>query len=173
VARFCKVDLKTIHNWVDREQIRHFRTPGRHLRFRRQDVYEFLRKFDYPVPAELVPREPMVYVLEAGSGSSGGLKRQLGAGFSVRVFGDLLELLLKAGQEPPGAIVVDWASLDVDLHRLRRALQSEPATQTCRLVVMEPDDGTTALSTPLNADAIVPRSSVKELREALEKLFES
>jgi hypothetical protein len=31
VARFCKVDLKTIHNWVDRQQIEHFRTPGRHL----------------------------------------------------------------------------------------------------------------------------------------------
>jgi len=33
VARFCQVDLKTIHNWSDRGEIRHFRTPGRHLRF--------------------------------------------------------------------------------------------------------------------------------------------
>ena len=35
IARFCQVDLKTIHNWADRGQIQHFRTPGRHLRFRR------------------------------------------------------------------------------------------------------------------------------------------
>ena len=33
VARFCQVDLKTIHNWADKGEIRHFRTPGRHLRF--------------------------------------------------------------------------------------------------------------------------------------------
>ena len=32
VAKFCQVDLKTIHNWADRGEIRHFRTPGRHLR---------------------------------------------------------------------------------------------------------------------------------------------
>jgi len=44
VARFCQVDLKTIHNWADRGEIRHFRTPGRHLRFRRVDVLDFLRK---------------------------------------------------------------------------------------------------------------------------------
>src|SRR5207237_3914063 len=49
VARFCQVDLKTIHNWADRGEIRHFRTPGRHLRFRRVDVLDFLRKYGYPV----------------------------------------------------------------------------------------------------------------------------
>ena len=48
VARFCQVDLKTIHNWADRGEIRHFRTPGRHLRFRRVDVLDFLRKYGYP-----------------------------------------------------------------------------------------------------------------------------
>ena len=31
VARFCQVDLKTIHNWSEKGEIRHFRTPGRHL----------------------------------------------------------------------------------------------------------------------------------------------
>ena len=48
IARFCQVDLKTIHNWADRGQIRHFRTPGRHLRFRRPHVLDFLRKYGYP-----------------------------------------------------------------------------------------------------------------------------
>ena len=32
-AHFCQVDLKTIHNWADKGEIRHFRTPGRHLDF--------------------------------------------------------------------------------------------------------------------------------------------
>ena len=48
VARFCQVDLKTIHNWAERGEVRHFRTPGRHLRFRRVDVLDFLRKYGYP-----------------------------------------------------------------------------------------------------------------------------
>ena len=28
IARFCQVDLKTIHNWVNRGEIKSFRTPG-------------------------------------------------------------------------------------------------------------------------------------------------
>ena len=53
LAALCEVDLKTIHNWVDRGRIAHFRTPGRHLRFRSADVAEFLRAWGYTVPREL------------------------------------------------------------------------------------------------------------------------
>src|SRR6202012_3177766 len=52
LAALCEVDLKTIHNWVDRGRIAHFRTPGRHLRFRAADVAEFLRAWGYTVPRE-------------------------------------------------------------------------------------------------------------------------
>src|SRR6185503_5131544 len=53
LATLCEVDLKTIHNWVDRGRISHFRTPGRHLRFRAADVADFLRAWGYSVPREL------------------------------------------------------------------------------------------------------------------------
>src|SRR5689334_7083350 len=53
LAALCEVDLKTIHNWVDRGRIAHFRTPGRHLRFRAADVADFLRAWGYSVPREL------------------------------------------------------------------------------------------------------------------------
>src|SRR6266481_2253220 len=63
-AHFCRVDLKTIHNWADKGQIRHFRTPGRHLRFRRLDVIDFLRKYGYPVPESLRSGKPKVVVVD-------------------------------------------------------------------------------------------------------------
>lgn len=53
LATMCEVDLKTIHNWVDRGRISHFRTPGRHLRFRAADVVDFLRTWGYDVPRAL------------------------------------------------------------------------------------------------------------------------
>jgi len=53
VSRVCECDLKTVHNWVARGEIKSFRTPGRHLRFLKSDVVEFLEKHGYPVPAEL------------------------------------------------------------------------------------------------------------------------
>jgi len=53
LAGFCDVDLKTIHNWCDRGRVEHFRTPGRHLRFKPRDVKAFLEAYKYDVPAEV------------------------------------------------------------------------------------------------------------------------
>jgi excisionase family DNA binding protein len=53
MARFCQVDLKTIHNWCEKGKIPHFRTPGRHLRFRAPDVRGFLKEYGYELPPEL------------------------------------------------------------------------------------------------------------------------
>lgn len=53
LAGFCGCDLKTIHNWADKGKIEHFRTPGRHLRFKPEDVKTFLEKYGYPIPDEV------------------------------------------------------------------------------------------------------------------------
>lgn len=53
LARMLGADLKTIHNWVNRGEIKFFRTPGRHLRFRSVDAIEFMERCGYPVPPEL------------------------------------------------------------------------------------------------------------------------
>jgi excisionase family DNA binding protein len=47
VARLLGVDLKTIHNWTKQGEFKHFRTPGRHLRFRRQDIEYFMAKHGF------------------------------------------------------------------------------------------------------------------------------
>jgi excisionase family DNA binding protein len=47
IAHLCRVDLKTVHNWVNRGVLPHFRTPGRHLRFRPEHVASFLRAWGY------------------------------------------------------------------------------------------------------------------------------
>jgi excisionase family DNA binding protein len=60
VATFCGVDLKTIHNWADRGHIRHFRTPGRHLRFTPEDVAAFIKKSGFPMPKGLESVQPAV-----------------------------------------------------------------------------------------------------------------
>lgn len=53
LADMCSVDLKTIHNWVDKGHIAAFRTPGRHLRFKAADVVAFMTAFGYPIPGAL------------------------------------------------------------------------------------------------------------------------
>src|SRR5512139_3514357 len=77
VARFCQVDLKTIHNWADKGEIPHFRTPGRHLRFRRLDVLDFLRKYGYAIPEALRQSKPRIVLVDADASAVTSLKRAL------------------------------------------------------------------------------------------------
>jgi excisionase family DNA binding protein len=67
LARLCQVDVKTIHNWCEADKLPHMRTPGRHLRFRAEDVVAFLQKYGYPVPRELDGGPaPVRYVIKLG-----------------------------------------------------------------------------------------------------------
>lgn len=53
MARMCNVDLKTIHNWVEKGHVQAGRTPGRHLRFRPEVVRKVIEGMGMPVPSEV------------------------------------------------------------------------------------------------------------------------
>jgi excisionase family DNA binding protein len=80
LATLCEVDLKTIHNWVDRGRIAHFRTPGRHLRFRAADVAEFLRAWGYSVPRELARASARTIMAVGTKDTVALVQRALGEG---------------------------------------------------------------------------------------------
>jgi excisionase family DNA binding protein len=119
LAALCEVDLKTIHNWVDRGRIPHFRTPGRHLRFRAADVAEFLRAWGYTVPRELA-RASARTILAVGtnetltlvhralgeSGAPGGAP-PASSGQPVRLVGHPYDALIYAGADPGDVYVID------------------------------------------------------------------
>lgn len=46
VAALCGVDLKTLHNWARADKIPHFRTPGNHLRFSKEQVAQILNQLE-------------------------------------------------------------------------------------------------------------------------------
>lgn len=53
VARMLQVDPSTVAKWIDRGVLGAFRTPGGHRRVLAMDVVEFVKVYEYPMPAEL------------------------------------------------------------------------------------------------------------------------
>jgi excisionase family DNA binding protein len=106
VARICSTDLKTIHNWVNRGEMKFFRTPGRHLRFRRADVVAFLKRFGYPVPAGFAATRPQVMIIDRDEKTLKGLQRSLAKDLEVSAFGDPLDALLAVGARQPALILI-------------------------------------------------------------------
>lgn len=127
LAALCEVDLKTIHNWVDRGRIPHFRTPGRHLRFRAADVAEFLRAWGYSVPRELArasartilvvgTNETLALVQRALSeGATPSATPPASSGQPVRLATHPYDALIYAGADPGDVYVVDIKSIVAEI----------------------------------------------------------
>jgi len=136
LAALCEVDLKTIHNWVDRGRIAHFRTPGRHLRFRAADVAEFLRAWGYSVPRELARASAKSGLVVGSKETVGHVARALGDVMPLRDVKHPYDALIVAGSDPPDVFIVDAKSVgaEVEISHWLEAL--ERAGREARFVVL-------------------------------------
>lgn len=171
VARFCQVDLKTIHNWADRGEIRHFRTPGRHLRFRRLDVLDFLRKYGYPVPEVLSQGRPTVHIIEEDAQALAAMEEALREFFDLTTFQEPVDALIAVGSDRPDVVVLDVASTKLDGVACVQRLKQMESTRHVRIVVYSADESAQQRSLTAGASAFVIRPNVQKLTETLEALM--
>jgi len=170
LARFCEVDLKTIHHWADAGKIPHHRTEGRHLRFRRNHVLAFLRRHGYPLHAELASERPTVFFAMASAGADDlpdvtppeEIAKKLTARFFVRRFESALSAIAHLVAGEPDVLVVGledptWAGA-----RAIRELKTRPDTSWTTLVVVtsDPNDGA---AREAGADLVVASADVLRL----------
>lgn len=55
VAKLCHVHLTTVINWVNEGVLKAYATPGGHRRIKRDDLFDFMKKFNIPLPSHLQP----------------------------------------------------------------------------------------------------------------------
>ncbi len=148
LATLCEVDLKTIHNWVDRGRIAHFRTPGRHLRFRAADVADFLRAWGYAVPRELARATSRTVLVIGSKDTASHVTRALGEGLPIRHAAHPYDALVFAGADPADIYVIDARELarDVDTDGIIDALHRASA-EASFVVLSDEASGVPAFAT--------------------------
>jgi excisionase family DNA binding protein len=169
-ANFCQVDLKTIHNWADKGEIRHFRTPGRHLRFRRLDVLDFLRKYGYPIPDILRAGKPKVVIIDEDPNTLATLRRTLSRRFEVTTFQDPFDALVAVGTLQPDALVLELDMQGLDGIRCLERLKMIDATSHVRCVVYSEKEEAKRQAMEAGASDFIPKGDPAQLRDALERL---
>lgn len=60
LAKYCEVDLKTIHNWIKKGRIESFKTPGGHMRISHANLCGFLGSNGFGVPEQLLAQPETV-----------------------------------------------------------------------------------------------------------------
>jgi excisionase family DNA binding protein len=142
VANFCEVDLKTVHHWADRGKVAHFRTEGRHLRFRRNDVVRFLRAHGYPLPDGLVRARPTLAValapalLEGCALSLDELLKRLGSRFVVRRHPNAAVALAHLVSDAPDAVILAESDATLGYPASITALKADAATSWMVLALL-------------------------------------
>jgi excisionase family DNA binding protein len=146
LANFCEVDLKTVHHWADRGKVPHFRTDGRHLRFRRNDVVRFLRAHGYPLPEALTRARPTVALalgatmLDGAALSLDELAKRLGSRFSVRRHGSGLAAIAHLVADAPDALVVSLDDPTIGFPAAITALKEDASTSWICIATLGADE---------------------------------
>ena len=145
--------------------------PGRHLRFRRPHVLDFLRKYGYPIPEELEADRPRVALFVDGMRGKDRVLATLRTAFEVVDYPEPLTGLLQIGEQPPDAVVlgaeVGHLSRRGD-HRSAQTRQQHPARPR-GLAGRGEADRQAALDA--GASAHVSASDLTGLRDTLEALM--
>ncbi len=165
VARFCEVDLKTIHHWAEAGKIAHHRTTGRHLRFRRNHVLAFLRRHGYPLPPELVHVRPTVLV--GGDGALDDAARKLASRFFVHRSSSALGAIAHLIAEEPDAIVVAASDTSWNGPSAIAALKSSAETAWPMIVVIAADESDAATLREAGADMVLAIADLARLTAEL------
>lgn len=165
VARFCEVDLKTVHHWAERGRVPHHRTEGRHLRFRRNDLVRFLRAHGYPLPEEITSVRPRVMVAITHD----ELDKKLSARFSLRRFDRAVHALARLMAEEPDAVVLSLDDDSFGALPALAALKSDPGTSWIAFAVVTaaPDDVEAARTA--GADVAIPLPEILRVAPELAK----
>lgn len=168
VATIWGVDLKTVHNWVERGDIEAFRTPGRHLRFRRRALLHLLRRYDKSIPTDLAPHRPKALVVAPEGSPLDGLAETFAQRFDVSLVRDPVRALAEIGLHCAGASLLDAVVIalpweGIDDARWVEALSNHPDTRYTRVVVVGGDEakhqawqaaGVTATMTTLQTEVV-------------------
>jgi PleD family two-component response regulator len=160
LAAFCRVDLKTIHNWCARRKIPHTRTEGRRLRFRPLDVVDFMRAYELPLPEALRHARPRVVLVEREAPVLEAMERALARTFEVIARADAVEALLRLAADDPDVIVLGDVT-PLLAPGLSARLRASDVTRHVRVVMVGPRTGD---------GAAVARGDGPGLRDALARL---
>jgi excisionase family DNA binding protein len=140
IADICGVRPTTVIKWANQDRIKAYATPGGHRRVLESNLMEFLKKYGFPIPANLFGDHKFrVLIVEDEVAIASLLTRGLQRAhekIEVQWAKDGVEGLLAVGQTLPDLILLDVEIPLVDGSRVLANLKSDPQTKAIRVVGM-------------------------------------
>lgn len=136
VGEICGVYPTTVINWVNQSKLPAFVTPGGHRRIRREDLVDFLKKYNFPTPPELLGDRRKVLVVDDERECADMIAKAFEAHreqFDVEKIYNGIEALVAIGKRPPDLVVLDVVMPVVDGQTVCATLRASPETRHIKI----------------------------------------
>ena len=81
ISKMLGVAIASVAKWVDQNHLKAGKTPGGHRRILVEDLLDFLHRQKLPIPAELLPSEPVVLVVDDEAEVTAWIAEEISAEF--------------------------------------------------------------------------------------------
>jgi excisionase family DNA binding protein len=140
IADICDVRPTTVIKWANQNRIKAYTTPGGHRRIRESDLLDFLKKYNIPIPSDLLDGGRKKILIVEDEPDVGQLLvrtfQKASKVLDVQWVRDGVEGLLAVGQSAPDLVVLDVEMPLVDGARVLATLRSDPKTKDIKIVGM-------------------------------------
>jgi excisionase family DNA binding protein len=139
VGEICSVYPTTVINWVNQKKLPAFVTPGGHRRIRREDLVEFLKRYNFPTPVELLGSRRRVLIVDDDVAFSKMLLKAFDRHndqFDAQVINNGIEALVSIGKKSPDLMLLDVVMPVVEGATVCATLRANPDTRHIRIIAM-------------------------------------
>ena len=134
-AKICNANITSIKNWIDKGELRAFRTPGGHYRIERKVLDDFLNRHGMPNPfAERERRR--VFLVHRDPAVIDRVAAQFGKQHEYDASGNPQQALLTIGQWRPDVAIIDDRVDGIDLLGLCETIDTNPELSLVSIIAM-------------------------------------
>ena len=139
VASLVQVSPSSVLKWIEQGKLRAFRTPGGHRRVASEELLDFLRAHQLPVPAELETDRVRLLVIDDEATylrALGTLLQRADSRVEVALAESALDGLLKVGLLKPEVVLLDTYMPGMDGLEVCKRLKKSPLTSHIAVLAM-------------------------------------
>ncbi|MFA6093091.1 MAG: response regulator [Elusimicrobiota bacterium] len=138
VGKICGVFHTTVINWVNKGKLKAHCTPGKHRRILLADLLEFMRRFEMPIPEDLLLRSKSALVVEDDPAVQRMIVRALQSlpGLKVQACANGLDAMIAVGKDAPELLVLDINIPKVNGLEVCEILRNNEQTKPIKIIAV-------------------------------------
>ncbi len=134
IAKNCHVHYTTVISWIEEGKLNAYTTPRGHRRIKRSDLIQFLKKYDLPLPDELLRSKIRILIVDDSADFLDEMKAALDDhGFDLDFALSGFEAGSKVYSKKPDLILLDFKMPGMDGFKVCNALKKD--SSTCKIFI--------------------------------------